>query len=382
MRASGDDRAQVRRLVVEKLPLFGLCAAAGLATFLVQRSWGAVSDVGEIPLGLRLENVLLAYAGYLRKLVWPADLSVFYPFRTAPPLASVAAAGVLLAAVSWLAIARARRSPFLLVGWCWYLGMLVPVIGLVQVGSQAMADRYTYLPAIGILLAVVWSLPDPTALAPVRRAGAAAAIVLLLGALGAATWAQVGRWRTSVTLFEHALRLDPANYLAHGSLALARVAEGRTSEGIEHYRAALAVNPRFSLALKNLGLALQGDGRADEAVAHYRQALRLRPDDPDVLNNFAWLLATTGRADLRDGAEALRLATRACELTRGSDATMIDTLAAAYAETGRYGEAVQTADRAIATARASGRRDLEPALSERRELYRSGRSYRELPPAR
>jgi Tfp pilus assembly protein PilF len=255
--------------------------------------------------------------------------------------------------------------------------MLVPVIGLVQVGSQAMADRYTYLPLVGIFVALAWVLPDPVFLAGGRWRLARAALTGVLLVLGFLTWRQAGVWRDTRTLFEHALRIDPANYLARGCLAGVDARAGKTEPAIAGYREALRLNPRFSLALNGLGAALQAAGRLDEAVAHYRQAVRIRPDNADLHNNLAWILATSRRADLRSGPEAVELAGRACTLTGHANPEMLDTLAAAQAEAGSFEAAVRTAERAIALARAAGLEGAAARFAKRLASYRAGRPTRE-----
>jgi len=364
-------------LLWEKLPLLALSAASSAVTFLVQRSWGAVPSLEQVSLTLRIENALVAYVTYIRKMFWPADLSVFYPLPSDFPIWRPLLAGFLLLLVSAFAVARRRHLPFVAVGWFWYLGTLVPVIGLLQVGAQAMADRYTYVPLIGLFIVIAWSIPDPgpfsRSLRPLVGATATAACL----ALGLCAWRQVGTWRNSMTLFEHALRVDPNDYLAHGSLGLALSREGRIDEAIEHYLVALRINPNHSMTANNLGLALAAKGRLQEAVAYYRRAIQLNPGNAEATNNLAWVLATADQPEMRDGAKAAELALRACELTDYSNPTVLDTLAAAYAEAGRFHEAIRTLERAVELASRSRQGELLSVLQDRLRLYRAGRPYRE-----
>jgi tetratricopeptide (TPR) repeat protein len=366
-------------LVREKVPLFALSAAASLATLWVQRSWGAVLSADELAVSLRVENVLISYLAYIQKVLWPIHLSVFYPLPTVWPASHTMGAGLALAILSLLAIRLAGRFPYLIVGWFWYLGTLVPVIGLVQVGAQSMADRYTYIPLIGLFIFAAWSIPEPGKIGRFSRAvlgSSAAALTLILMIF---TWLQVRHWKSSISLFEHALAVNGGNYLAHGSLGLALAEMGRTDEAIAHYTDALRVNPNYATGHLNLGLALAGKGNVAAAIAHYREALRLKPISLEVLNNLAWTLATAANPALRDPQEAVRLAEEACALTNYSNPTVLDTLAAAYAEGGRFEDAVRVAQKAIELAHSFNLEVLAQICQERLTLYKAGRPYHELP---
>jgi tetratricopeptide (TPR) repeat protein len=247
-----------QRLIAEKLPLLALSAAASLVTLRYQRTSLAPLDL--VPWSLRLANAAVSYAAYLGKLLLPRNLAVFYPIPLAIPAWQVAAAAALLAALTALAVWKARRAPWLLVGWLWFLGTLVPVIGLVQVGRQAMADRYTYLPSIGLFVAVVWGIAwGIAALARERRAilfTAAAAAIL---ALAAGTWMQAGYWRDSVALYRHALAATRGNYVAHVGLAKALTARRDWTGAEEQYRAALALRPGLTEARAGLAAVLRAE---------------------------------------------------------------------------------------------------------------------------
>jgi tetratricopeptide (TPR) repeat protein len=305
--------AGVRRLVVEKLPFVALAALASLVTVTVQRGGGAVAATGALGLGARVSNALVAYVAYLVDTVWPAGLSFFYPYPTHLPAWQPLVAALLLLGITAAAVAAWRSYPYLLVGWLWYVGTLVPVIGLVQVGDQARADRYTYLPLVGIFVAVAWgavALAERWRISWRALAGAAAAVLLACGVL---TAAQARTWRTSAALFEHALAVDPANPVAHNLLGFMEYGARRYEPAARHFAAAIAARPTMHEAHSNLGLALAVQGRAAEAIAHYEHALRLRPDYTTAQFNLAIALAQTGNtaAAQASAARALALAERA-----------------------------------------------------------------------
>jgi hypothetical protein len=251
---------RLARLAREKLPLFALSAAAILVTLRYQTTSIVALEV--LPWRLRLANAAISYAAYLGKMVLPRDLAVFYPLSFQIPLWKPAAAAALLAALTALAVWRARKAPWLLVGWLWFLGTLVPVIGLVQVGRQAMADRYTYLPSIGVYLAVCWGLADLARRSAARRAVLAAAAAAAILALALATRAQVRHWSTTVTLFQHALEATGDNYVAHLALAKAFMQEKNWSGAAKHYRAALNLWPGRRDARRGLEQALREADRS------------------------------------------------------------------------------------------------------------------------
>jgi len=286
------------RLVREKLPFFALAAASSVMTFLAQRKGGAVTTLLNLPLTARIENALISYARYLGKAIAPLDLAVLYPHPGRWPRGQVVGAALLLAALSaWVVLWR-RRWPAGLVGWCWFMGMLVPVIGLVQVGLQAMADRYTYLPLVGVLVAAVWGLSDLARRWPARGrrllGGAAGAVLVGWAAL---TWRQIGYWQNTETLFRRAIAVTKDNYLAHNNLGFFLSHQGRLPEALTHYQAAVRIKPDYEDALNNLGHALAGQGRDAEALPYYEAALRARPGHVEVHNNLGNALANLGRLD-------------------------------------------------------------------------------------
>ena len=290
----------VPAVVREYAPLFAIALAAAIVTFLAQRSSGAVATLTALPLGFRLQNAVVTYAGYLWSLLWPTQLAVFYPYRTLP-VAEVSAALALLVALSVLAWRTRRTRPYLLVGWLWYLGTLVPVIGIVKAGDQAMADRFTYLPAIGIFLAATWAIADAASRDPRTRRALVPAAVLVAIACLLTTRRQVEHWRDSVTLFRHALAVTSRNHLAELNLAAALVERGDVAAGLEHARAAQALRPDDVKVLATLGTALARSGHGDEAESAYRRALQ---SDPDSV--LAWLGMAVLHAEREQWADAER----------------------------------------------------------------------------
>jgi tetratricopeptide (TPR) repeat protein len=274
------------RLVVEKMPLLALAGAAGLMEMVAAQRAGAVGHLARFPLEARLANALVSYARYLGKTVWPSGLAVFYPYPSAWPAPQLAGAAVLLLAVTVLAIVQMRRRPYLLVGWLWFLGMLLPVSGVVQAGSQAMADRFTYLPQIGLFVMAAWGGRDLLARWPVPPPALAACAVTLLLALGGATWRQVGYWHDSTRLFTHALEVTSGNWLAHNNLGDALAREGKLEEATRQFTESVRLEPSNPDAHYNLGVVLHRQGHPAEAIAHYREAVRLAPDHPNAHSNL------------------------------------------------------------------------------------------------
>ena len=240
------------------------------------------------------------------KAVWPADLAVFYPLPLATAWWHAGAATILLVVATYVAIALAHRRPYVIVGWLWYLVMLLPVIGLVQVGGQALADRYTYLPLVGIFVVVAWGLAD----VPVARPVLAAAACVAIAAYALAAHRQLQVWRDSTALWTHALEVTTDNYRAQNAVGALLVEGGRVDEAVPHLVEAVRIEPAFAEAHNNLGTALARRGQLDEAMSHYREALRLSPDLAQAHNNLGLALARTGDADgaVREIREAVRLA--------------------------------------------------------------------------
>ncbi len=281
--------------VREKLPLFALAIASSVITFVVQQQAGAVKQLVALPIGRRIANALVAYVTDIGKALWPGGLAAIYPYPESIAGWQVAVALVLLAAITALAIRARQRYPYVFVGWLWYLVTLVPVIGLIQVGSQPIADRYTYVPLIGLFIIVAWGVPDLLARWPWRINVLRAAAVLAIVACAVTARAQVRHWRNSVALWEHALAVTTANYRAQGNLGHALAAEGRLDEAVRHYSEAVRIHPGYAEAHNNLGLALATQGKIDDAIPHYAEAIRLLPDYFEAHSNLGAALAGRGR---------------------------------------------------------------------------------------
>jgi len=540
-RVQGLEWAAWRRLIVEKWPLFALCAVwCGIAVW-AQRVGQAVASRAELSLSERVIHVPIAYLDYLRVLVFPWHLSAFYPYEHHEPILWGFVAGAALALTTWLVLTGARQRPYLAVGWLWFLGMLVPVIGLVQVGGQGWADRYVYLPSIGFFIIVIWDGAEWSA----RHASIKLLMPLASAALVVVTWAELQCWKDTSTLFvramevtpnnymamtlvgtedekrghlneaialyrqavaikpkypeahfflgsalheqhhtteaaseyrealrlqpnfgsahimlglisakeknfddaisqyeaalktnpdsavaqldwgtaltaqrhwkesiphfEEALRLDPSLAEAHSSLGLAYLQSGDLAEGTKDLRAALKINPQDNESRLNLGQALNQQqqwaeaaellgplalnqsgnsnlqfqygldlenlGQTSEAMSHYAAALRQDPDFVDALQHSAWIASTDARTELRNGAEAVEMAARACALTGQNRPSMLLTLAAAYAEAGRFDDAVATVEKAEALARTQGQKGLEEEAGRLRAIFAAGKPF-------
>jgi protein O-mannosyl-transferase len=277
----------VAPLFVEKLPLLFLTGASAAVTLVAQNTGGAIVELSRLPFGSRAENALVSYAAYVVSYVWPARLAVFYPFPPAIPWWQIGATVVGFVAASALVWRRATASPYLAVGWCWYVGTLVPVIGLVQVGSQARADRYTYIPAVGLSIMLAWGMAElahrrPRARAPMAVLGAA-----VVAACIPLTWSQVRTWLDSETLFRHALAVTSNNYLATDGLGVVLGSQGRMEDAVALFEEAVRIEPDYAESRSNLGAALLGQGRAAEALPHLLHAVRLNPTLYEARVNLA-----------------------------------------------------------------------------------------------
>jgi Flp pilus assembly protein TadD len=503
----------VRRLVLEKLPLLALSAVFSAITLVAQRHGEALPSLEHLPLGTRLATALIGYLDYLRTTIWPSGLAVFYPYPSrAADWSRAALAAVVLAGVTAAVIRSARRRPYLAVGWFWFMGTLVPVIGLVQVGEQVRADRYTYVPNIGLYLMAAWGLGELAV--RWRSAVVPAGIALLaLAACLFLTRQQVEYWKDARTLWEHTAAVTRNNYRAHYGLGIALLQQGKMKEGIAQLKEVLRIGYDTPAVRKNLGAALVSQGRAAEAAAHLREALRREPDSAEIhhalgvalfqdgdlegarahlqealrrrpdfaeahlnlarlwlrLGRFdeaerharealrlepdqaeghnqlgivlgrqrkweeaaacfrramelqpgvvryrcnlahalhqagqtgparaeydqalalsrtwpqaaageAWRLATHPNPKQRDGARAVELAEQACQATPSPDGRLLDVLAAAQAEAGRFDEAVQTAEQALKVLPAEQHPELGRQIRARLELYRQRQPFRQ-----
>ena len=542
--------AKWQGILLEKIPFLLLTLASCLVTLIVQRGSGATVSLDFLPLSARLAQVSVAYVRYLGKTFWPDDLAAFYPYvKMSWDSAAVWGATVFLLLVTLVVLRQVRARPYLATGWFWFLGTLVPVIGLVQVGRQAIADRYTYIPHIGLFLALVWVGAEASQYARLPRSARALTACLLLLTCGLLTSRQLAHWKNTGVLAQQSIRATQGNYIAHAQLAGQLVLEGKLEEALAQCRIALQFRPDFAETHNTLGLiysrqgkfeealqsyqeatrcdptqpqphhglaeiylrrsqfmeaeresraalqlapshlgaqftlaqslhsqnrfeeaiaaykrlgeikpglfsvhrglgsiyALRGDGAAAlrefeaaarisptnsdahnslgmlrlergqvmeasnhfslaagfdplnalanyqlgnllaaarndaEAKTHYQKSLLTQADQPELLNNFAWILDTSAKANVRDGPEAVRLAERACELTRHQLPQLIGTLAAAYAEAGRFEDARRAATNAIRIAESQGATELVVKNQTLLELYRRGQSFHQPP---
>lgn len=385
-----------KRLLLEKLPLIPLAAASSIATFIAQSRGGAVNSLEIFPLGVRVQNAIVAYGVYLWKTLWPANLAFFYLHpASARPLWHAGLAAAVLIAMTAIAIRERRRRPYVIVGWLWYVGTLVPVIGLIQVGAQSYADRYTYIPLIGIFVVLAWGVAELlTPLAAPRTGivlGAAA-----LAVLAAASHAQAALWHDSMTLYEHdlrvngdnplvlnligvtladrgqsgdaiprferAIRMSPSYVRAYDNLGLALIKTGRPADAIPQLETAIRIDPAAPEPRNTLGVALSRTNRTSEAIEQFETALRLRPDNPAALTNLGSALVSTGSIDegTRMYEKALRLDPRYAEAHTK--------LGLVLAQKGRLQDALAELNAAVA---------LEPAYAEARQnlamaLYLAG----------
>jgi len=334
-------KAGLSRLIAEKVPLFLLSLLSCAVTVFAQHKGRALIPIESISFTLRVKNATVAYATYVAKMFWPHSLSVYYPHPGEIPVASVAKALLLLGALSLLAVRWRRTRPYFLVGWLWFLGTLVPVIGLVQVGNQAMADRYTYIPLIGLFIALAWGTRELCRRSEAMRLSICALWVLALACLGLRTWVQVGHWRSTDTLFRHALRVTPNNSTAHTVLGNDLLARGNAAEAVIHYQKALAIDPDYARAHNNLAAALVELGRLDEAIEHCRTAIRLEPGHAGWHVGLAVALHRKGLLD-----QAIPSYLKALELD-ATDVRALNGLGVAYMETGEIGDAIKLLSRAL-----------------------------------
>ena len=400
---------QLLRLFAEKVPLMALSAVSSTATYLAQR--GALGWTEQLPILARINNAFVTYVIYVRQMFWPAKLAVFYPHpENRLPQWEIGLAVALLACITTTALVLRKVAPYLITGWFWYLGMLVPVIGLVQVGWQGHADRYTYLPQVGLYIAGTWAIADLTASFR-RRILLGAAALLIIGALSWTAWIQTSYWRDSEMLFTHALAvtgkndvaennlgivflqrgeldkaiarlqaaidLRPENGPAHNNLAKAFLQKGQLAEAMIHYRKFLEIEPQNVEARNILGTALIQQGHVREAVEQWQDALAIEPENGNAASNLAWVFATSPEDSIRNGARAVELAERALHLSGGKIPMIFRTLGAAYAENGRFSQAIETAQHGAELANSQGNQGLAAELQSNIAVYQSGRPLRD-----
>ena len=335
------------RLVLEKIPFLLLTAAACVVTVLTQRN--AIGSVQAFDFPSRVGNALMSYAAYLGQMLYPAGLAVYYPRPVNHlPVWKIGLSLLVLILISAGVMAGRRKHPYLLVGWLWYLGILMPVIGLVQVGDEARADRYTYLPQIGLYILVAWGVAELCGSWRYRRAVLGSAAAVVLAGLLAGAYVQTGYWKDSVSLWTHTLACTSENSLAHNHLGLVLAAQGKLEEAIEHYEQALQIKPNYAYAHNNLGNALARQGKLTEAIQHYERALQIKPDYAKAYNNLGNALARQGKL-----TEAIQHYERALQI-KPDDATACNNLAVALIAQGNLDGAVQHFQQALNLATARG----------------------------
>ena len=302
-------RSSMGWLILEKTPLFILTLGSCFITFFAQAKGGAVGSSAIHPFPVKVANAFFSYLKYIQKMIWPDHLAVLYPHPGVIPVWQLTAAMVLLIGISFVAIRYLKQLPWLGVGWFWYLGTLVPVIGLVQVGVQGLADRYTYIPLTGLFIIIAWGVPKLMSGWRYRTIAISGICVVLFPILMATAWIQASYWQNSQKLFRHALDVTTDNYVIHNNLGFELAEIGRVDEAIKHYREAVRINPDFEIAYINLGKALLLQGKVDESIRFNQALLKIKPDYAGVHHNLGLVLLHKGEAEqaIFHFQEALRI---------------------------------------------------------------------------
>ncbi|MBT8368734.1 MAG: tetratricopeptide repeat protein, partial [Deltaproteobacteria bacterium] len=296
-------------LIREKIPLMALSAISCAVALFAQHSSGTVRSLEVMPLASRAANALISYVTYIGQMIFPLRLAVFYPYAANTHWWKVAGALCILISISYLAWQAVFKHPYILFGWLWYLGTLLPVIGIVQVGAQKMADRYTYVPLIGLFVLIIWGAVDFAKIWRYRKAAISSGAMVILGVVTILTWVQISYWKNSVALFSHAVEVTSDNYLAHNNLGNALTILGKNDEAMSHYTAALRIYPNYADAHYNMGRILTNQRQIDEAIRHYSEALKLNPQLKEAHYNLGLLMAQKGK-----NAEAVRHFSHALQL--------------------------------------------------------------------
>jgi protein O-mannosyl-transferase len=409
-RSSAGALASGKLLLLEKIPLVALSLISSGVTLIAQKQ--TIGWIEQLPLTWRLTNAAVSYVLYVWQMLWPVKLAVFYPHPENRlhmwQIILTLAALIAMTAVSFV---LRKKHPYLVTGWLWYVMMLFPVIGIIQVGWQGRADRYTYLPQIGLYVLITWGVADCSR--SWRRQpevlGLAAAIVL--GVLTWRSWIQTAFWRDSQTLWTHALAVTSGNDVAENNLGIVLLAKGRVDEAISRFQTAVDLRPENAPAHRNLAKAFLEKGQVADAMIHYRKLLEIEPENVEARNtlgivlvkqgrikealeqwqgvlavepdngnansNLAWVLATSPEASLRDGEKAVELAENALRLSGGNNPLVLRVLAAAYAETGRFRQAIETAQHGLELAKSQGKAGLAAELEQTIFLYQTDRPLRD-----
>ncbi len=332
----------IRTLLWEKLPLFALAALSCIVTFAVQAKAGAVASLERIPTAVRIANSLVSYIIYIGKMVWPANLAVFYPYPGLRPSWQVLGAALLFIAVTFTVIREAKRFPYLAVGWLWFAGTLVPVLGIVQVGSQAMADRYTYIPLIGLFIMASWGIPELLKEWRYRNRALSSSSALVFACFFIATWTQAGYWRNSIKLYDHALKVTNLNDAIHNNRGDAFSRLGNLKEAISDFDEAVEINPENADAYYNRGVTYGKLGDFGQAISDYDRSIEINPKrlEPYYNRGFAY-------GKLGDNRKALSDYNRAIEIDP-EYAPAYYNRGVTYGKLGNPGQAISDFDRAIA----------------------------------
>jgi tetratricopeptide (TPR) repeat protein len=376
-----------RNLVLEKLPLLALSAAASAATIVAQRI--TMPTLEQLPLLPRIKNAVVGLVLYLRQMFWPTDLAIFYPHpHDQLNIWIVLGCGALLVAITLLVILLRKQRPYLFVGWFWFLILVGPVSGIFQAGLQGRADRFTYLPHIGITIALTWAIVDVTQQWRNRRVVLISTASCVVVAFATIAWKQTTYWQDSISIWERALAVTANNQTAHRNLAAALWTRGRIAESKIHSRTADIIHAQTTLkdypldipARDELGRLLIQSRDTSGAIKQWETSLQVDPNDGNALNNLAWVLATFPEETVRNGKRAVELASKAAALPGGESPLVLRTLAAAYAEAGDFPNAISTAQRALDLAKAKNDNSMVLTLSHDIVLYQSSTPYREWPP--
>ncbi len=334
------------RLIAEKIPFIALSIVSSVITFLAQLS--AVAHIDALALKDRIANVFLSYVRYIGKMFWPQNLAVLYPFDISKfPFWQIACCVLLVLVISVLVICFGHKQRYLPVGWFWFLGMLIPVIGFVQVGSQSLADRYTYISYTGLFIIIAWGLPELLSKWPYRKIALGIAAVMVLTAMGIYTYRQAGYWKDGPTLFTHAIEVTQNNYIVYNTLGNAYFRLGRYQDAEETYKQAIRIKPDYvdahynHIVYNNLGVTYDKLGRYQDAVETYKQAIRIKPDDAEAYSNLGLAYCNLGR--YQDAIESLKQAIR----IKPAYAEAYINFGVTYYKLGRYQDAVEAYKQAI-----------------------------------